>query len=77
MPHLDIKMSYNLQLTTEEFKLIGLALAGKLEAEIDKKAAQELNIRLQEMRTTQVSMVLDASKCALQKAKEIYKLQGE
>lgn len=69
MPHLDVKTLYHLQLTADEFRLLGLALAGKLKG-ADKKAAHELNVRLQEIRESQVQVAHDSSKSALQSAKE-------
>lgn len=69
MAHLDVKTLYHLQLTADEFKLLGLALAGKLRG-ADKKLAHELNVRLQELRESQVQIAHDCSKTALTSAKE-------
>lgn len=69
MPHLDVKTLYHVQLTADEFKLLGMALAGKLKG-LDKKAAHDLNVRLQEMRESQVQIAHDSSKTALQSAKD-------
>ena len=47
MAHLDIKTTYAVQLTPGEFRLVGLALVGKLKG-AEMKDAAELNARLQE-----------------------------
>jgi hypothetical protein len=69
MAHLDVKPLYSLQLTAEEFKLIGLALAGKLDGK-ECTAARELNLKLQQMREAQQKNIYDASVAALSSAKE-------
>jgi hypothetical protein len=69
MPHLDIKTIYHLQLTTEEFKLIGLALCGRI-TDAEKQSALDLNLKLQELRGSQTQMIYDASKNTLTRAKE-------
>lgn len=70
MPHLDIKPLYHLQLTADEFKLLGLALAGKLKTVADKKAAHDLNVRLQEIRDSQLQNLNEKSRAALASAKQ-------
>jgi hypothetical protein len=74
MVHLDVKTNYALQLTPEEFRLVGLALAGKLKG-TEMKEAVELNARLQEMRLKQVALSHEACKSALEKAQEIMEEQ--
>jgi hypothetical protein len=69
MPHLDLKTNYFLQLTPDEFRLVGLALAGKLKG-AELKEAAELNVRLQEMRLKQVTLSREACESAFQKAQE-------
>lgn len=44
--HTEIKQTYTLVLTSEEFRLIGLAIAGKLKDADDTMAAKELNAKL-------------------------------
>jgi hypothetical protein len=69
MAHLDVKTNYFLQLTPEEFRLVGLALAGKLKG-AELKEAAELNARLQELRLKQVTLAHEACESAFQKAQE-------
>jgi hypothetical protein len=76
MPHLDVKTLYHLQLNADEFKLLGLALAGKLKG-TDKKAAHELNVRLQESREQQIAMQIASCKAALNNAKEAASNDGD
>ena len=72
MPHVDIKTIYAVQLTPEEFRLVGLALAGKLKGSELREAA-ELNARLQELRLKQVTLAHEACQSAFQKAQEVQK----
>lgn len=72
MPHLDIKTTYAVQLTPEEFRLVGLALAEKLKG-AELKEAAELNARLQELRLKQVVLSHEACEAAYQKAQEVQK----
>ena len=71
MAHLDIKTTYAVALTPEEFRLVGLALAGKLKLGEETKAATELNVRLQEMRLKQVALSHEACEAACRKAQEV------
>ena len=73
MAHLDIKTTYAVQLTPEEFRLVGLALAGKLKPGTETKQAMELNARLQEMRLKQVTLAHEACEAACHKAQEVQK----
>ena len=70
MAHIDVKTSYALQLTPEEFRLVGLALAGKLKPGAETKEAAELNARLQELRLKQVALSHEACEAALQKGRK-------
>ena len=70
MAHLDIKTAYALQLTPEEFRLVGLALAGKLKPGTETREAAELNARLQELRLKRVTLAHEACESAFQKAQE-------
>jgi hypothetical protein len=69
MAHLDVKTTYFLHLTPEEFRLVGLALAGKLKG-AELKEAAELNARLQEMRLKQATLAQEVCEAACQKAQE-------
>jgi len=71
MAHLDIKTTYLLHITPDEFRLVGLALAGKLKPGAEMAEAAELNVRLQEMRLKQVVLNHEASEAAFQKAEEM------
>jgi hypothetical protein len=73
MAHLDVKTTYSLHLTPEEFRLVGLALAGKLKPGAETREAAELNARLQEMRLKQVALGQEACEAAFQKAQEARK----
>jgi hypothetical protein len=70
MAHLDLKTIYFLHLTPDEFRLVGLALAGKLKPGAETAEAAELNSRLQELRLKQVALSHEAREAALQKAQE-------
>jgi hypothetical protein len=73
MAHLDLKTTYFLHLTPDEFRLVGLALAGKLKPGTEAKEAAELNARLQELRLKQVALTHEACEAACQKAQEVQK----
>ncbi len=75
MAHLDIKTAYAVQLTPEEFRLVGLALAGKLKG-AELKEAAELNARLQELRLKQVALSHEACEAAFLKAQEVKREAG-
>ena len=70
MAHLDIKTTYAVHLTPEEFRLVGLALAGKLKPGTEMREAAELNARLQEMRLKQATLAQEVCEAACQKAQE-------
>ncbi len=69
MAHIDVKTTYLLHLTPEEFRLIGLALAGRLRGG-EKMEAADLNTRLQELRLKQVNLTHEACEAAFQRAQE-------
>jgi len=73
MAHLDLKTTYFLHLTPDEFWLVGLALAGKLKLGTETAEAAELNARLQEMRLKQVALSHEACEAACEKAREVQK----
>ena len=77
MAHLDMKTTYFLHLTPEEFRLVGLALAGKLKPGTETTEAAELNSRLQEMRLKQVALNHEACEAAFQKAQEARSQLGD
>ncbi len=45
MPHIDVKQTYSLELTSDEYRLIALSLAGLIKEE-DRMEALALNTRL-------------------------------
>lgn len=51
MSHIDVKQTYFVQLTSEEYRLVVLALAGKIKESEDAHAALTLNTKLCEQRT--------------------------
>lgn len=71
MAHLDIKTTYAVHLTPEEFRLVGLALAGRLKPGAETAEAADLNARLQEMRLKQIALSHEACEAAFQKAEEM------
>jgi hypothetical protein len=73
MAHLDIRTTYAVHLTPEEFRLVGLALAGKLKPGAETTEAAELNARFQEMRLKQVTLAHEACEAAYEKAREVQK----
>ncbi len=70
MAHVDMKVSYHLELTAEEFRLVGRALACILKPGEETKAAAELNVRLQEMRLKQAELTYERCKATADKAEE-------
>jgi hypothetical protein len=74
MAHIDVKTTYLLHLTPEEFRLVGLALAGKLKG-AEMREAADLNARLQELRLKQVALSHEACRTALEKAQEVVEEQ--
>jgi hypothetical protein len=77
MAHLDLKTTYFLHLTPDEFRLVGLALVGKLKPGAETAEAAELNARLQEMRLKQVTLAHEACEAAFQKAQEAQSQFGD
>lgn len=50
MPHIDVKHTYLIQLTDYEYRLVVMALAGKIKDSEDVKGALSLNTKLCEQR---------------------------
>lgn len=67
MAHADCLPTYQLKLTAEEFRLITLALAGKLD-EHEKAEALELNVHLCRIRAHHLRGQADAAAKALESA---------
>ncbi len=70
MAHIDMKVTYHLELTAEEFRLVGRALACILKPGDETKAAAELNVRLQEMRLKQAQLNYERCKATTDKSQE-------
>jgi len=70
MAHIDMKVTYHLELTPEEFRLVGRALACILKPGDEAKAAAELNVRLQEMRLKQAQLTYERCKATADKSQE-------
>lgn len=67
MAHLDVINLYQCQFTPEEFRLVCLALAGKLRPQ-EMLEALDLNVRLSEMRAKQVALSNEKCGQALKQA---------
>lgn len=60
MPHIDAELCYTIRLTSREFRLVGLALAGKLKQD-DFRPALELNSHLATARANHLKSQLEAA----------------
>ena len=60
MPHIDVMITYRLDLTPDEFSTMGKALAAS-----DDPKAKELNIAIQRMRTKQTKLAAERSEAVL------------
>ena len=55
MPHVDIQFQYNLQLKSNEMRLVLMALEGRLLKDDDKAEAKELAKTLDEQKRTRLT----------------------
>lgn len=65
-----VKLTYELVLSEEEFKVIGLSLCGRKLNREQQAAAKELNSRLMKLRVTQFADQLKLAERALELALE-------
>ena len=68
MPDVSREMLYRLKLTGEEFRLVGLGLAGLLTKREDKIAAAELNITLSKVRLNEANNEVKVATGQIEKA---------
>lgn len=68
--HTDVEVSYRLLVTSNEFRLIGLALAGKLKDADDIKEAKLLNVHVCHQRATHIKSQLEAAEQSAKLAKK-------
>lgn len=71
MAHVDLEITYSMRLTTAEFRLITLALAGKLNSRDDLREALVLNERLCELRARLAMQLSEVSTGAHTRASEL------
>jgi hypothetical protein len=65
-----MKVAYHLELTPEEFRIVGRALACILKPGDETEAASELNARVQELRLKQAQLAYERCKATADKAQE-------
>jgi hypothetical protein len=61
MPHLDTKVTYCLEFSAEESRIVGLALLGRLRKQEDILAARRINHRLQQSKARMAAVIKDAA----------------
>lgn len=71
MAQIDLDVSYTMRLTSAEFRLVTLALAGKIRSKEETRAALLLNKRLCELRARFAEQLHDVATGALTKATEL------
>jgi hypothetical protein len=60
------EVAYHTTLTGKEFRLVALALAGKLKAEVDRKAAVELSEKLARQRAIHAEQLAATARGAIE-----------
>ena len=75
MSHVDVEVRYNLNLNGREFRLVSLALAGKL-PDKERRDALELNVQLCEQRTKFMAEQSEVVHGAYTKAKDLLTEDG-
>ena len=68
MSHVLLNSFIKLELTSQEFRLVGLALSGRLKDKDDIKAAAELNVRILELLVAKQAEAQELTKRALEVA---------
>lgn len=61
MVHIDTKVIYHLEMSGEEFRIVGLALLGRLRNKEDILAARRINHRLQQSKARLAGIIHDAA----------------
>jgi hypothetical protein len=70
---MDLKTTvmFDVRLTSNELRLVGLALAGKLTVGRDRAAAHDLNLRILELRQHQLAEAQSSARGALEQARAL------
>jgi len=68
MPHTDFSPSYTVTFNASEFRIVGLALAGRLKDREDIEAALRLNFQILGQRVSHLDVYMQQSKKALENA---------
>lgn len=71
MAHIDLEVTYNVRLTGAEFRLVTLALAGRLRSRDETRDALLLNERLCELRARFAAQLSETTAGAHAKASEL------
>lgn len=71
MAQVDLEITYSLRLTSAEFRLVTLALAGKISSKEDVREALSLNERLCELRARLTAQLSEITAGARAKASEL------
>lgn len=77
MSHVLLNDMVHLELTAQEFRLVGLALSGRLNDKDGIKEAAELNVRLLEQTFKKATERCEVLQGALQKAREDVRFKEE
>jgi hypothetical protein len=76
MAQVDLEITYSMRLTTAEFRLTTLGLAGKLNSRNDLREALALNEKLCELRARVVTQLSEVSTGAHARASELLAVQS-
>lgn len=68
--HVDVGLTINLHVTSEEARIIGFALMGQLKDQ-DREAANDLNIKILELKAKKLSEMKEQAEKALVSAKKL------
>lgn len=71
MPHTEIAPAYVVEFTHAEFRLVTLALAGKLDDAKDVEAALKLNVHLCHQRLHNLKQITEVAAHALENSKKL------
>lgn len=71
MAQIDLEISYSVRFTGAEFRLVTLALAGRIESKDEMQEALALNERLCDLRARLTAQLSDVTAGALRKASEL------
>lgn len=71
MAQVDLEVTYSVRLTSAEFRIVTLALAGKVSSKDDVREALSLNVRLCELRARLTAQLSEVTAGARAKASEL------